>query len=102
MSVHVPRKDALACFLCMCGRVFMWVYCVPPLMEVRDQLCSLGGVYLDFVFYGYFLCASVCMWLGTCAMACVWESEDNLGKVAFSFRIVVSRIEFRLLSTFTH
>lgn len=80
----------------------MWVYCVSPLMEVRGQLCSLGVVHLDFVFYSCLLCASVCMWLGTCAMACVWESEDNLGKVAFSFRSVVSRIEFRLLSTFTH
>lgn len=51
VSVRVPRNDALACFLCMRGCVLMWVYCVPPLMEGRDQLCSLGVVHLDFVFF---------------------------------------------------
>lgn len=42
------------------------------------------------------------MWLGTCARACVRESEDNLEKVVLSSHDVVPRIEFRLLNAFIH
>lgn len=72
MSVHVPRNDALACFLCMWGRVFMWVYCVSPLMEVRGQLCSLGVVHLDFVFLQLFIVCE-CMYVAgyMCHGVCV-------------------------------
>lgn len=99
LSVDVTRSYALAGLVCLCGCVLMCVHCVPSLMEVRDQLCPSGVIYLGFVFYSYALCVSV---LSGCAIACVWVSEDNLEWVAFSIHKVVPKVGFRLLSIFTH
>lgn len=88
MSVYVTRSDVPAGFLCMCGYVPMWCTVCPPYGGQRSTLslrsCSLGFCFVFFLQL-CIVCACVYMQLGTCVIACMGESEDNLERGGFLF-----------------